>query len=226
MSQGYILDFWPVAERWPALLGGIWMSLLLTAIGVAGGSALGIFGALARRSRLRPLRWMMRGYVELFRNTPLLVQLFLIYLGLPTFGIRLSPLAAACLALVLNNAAYTTEIIRAGIAATPPGQVEAARSLALRHWQILAFIVIRPALARVYPTLVSQNVLLMLSTGITSAIGVQELTAAASDINSETFRSFEVFLASGVIYLLLNYAQRSLLWAASLRLFPNHRRWA
>jgi ABC-type amino acid transport system permease subunit len=59
MSQGYILDFWPVAERWPALLGGIWMSLLLTAIGVAGGSALGIFGALARRSRLRPLRWMM-----------------------------------------------------------------------------------------------------------------------------------------------------------------------
>jgi len=226
MTSGYIFDFWPVAQRWPALLDGVWTSLLLTAVGVVGGSALGIVGALFRRSKMLALRWVMRAYVELFRNTPLLVQLFLIYLGLPSLGIRLSPMLAACLALVLNNAAYTTEIIRAGIAATPPGQVEAALSLALRRWHILAFIVIRPALARVYPTLVSQNVLLMLSTGITSAIGVQELTAAASDINSETFRSFEVFLASGLIYLLLNYIQRALLWGASRRLFPNQRYWA
>jgi polar amino acid transport system permease protein len=168
----------------------------------------------------------LRGYVELFRNTPLLVQLFIFYLGLPSIGVRMSPLEASCLALVLNNAAYTTEIMRAGIAATPRGQVEAAESLALRRWQILAFIVIRPALARIYPALVSQNVLLMLSTGITSAIGAQDLTAAASDINSDTFRSLEVFLVAGAIYLFLNYVLRMLLWGVGLVLFPNQKSWA
>jgi polar amino acid transport system permease protein len=226
MMQGYVLDFGPVLQRWPDLLSGVWLSLLLSVIGVLAGSALGVLGALGRRSAVRAVRWLLRGYVELFRNTPLLVQLFLIYLGLPSIGIHLSPVLASCLALVLNNAAYTTEIVRAGIAATPAGQIEAARSLALRPWQILALIVVGPALARVYPTLVSQNVLLMLSTGITSAIGVQELTAAASDINSDTFRSLEVFMFAGAIYLILNYLQRLLLWAAGLWMFPNQKHWA
>jgi polar amino acid transport system permease protein len=226
VTQSYIFDFWPVLQRWPALLDGVWTSLLLAAAGVVGGTLLGIFGALGRGSQLAPLRWFLRGYVELFRNTPLLVQLFIFYLGLPTIGVRMSPLGASCLALVLNNAAYTTEIMRAGIAATPRGQIEAAESLALRRWQILAFIVIRPALARIYPALVSQNVLLMLSTGITSAIGAQDLTAAASDINSDTFRSLEVFLVAGAFYLVLNYVLRVLLWAVGLVLFPNQKSWA
>jgi polar amino acid transport system permease protein len=178
----YTLTFWPVLERWPTLIDGLWLSVLLSVVGIVAGSAIGILGALGR-----------------------------------------TPMTAACLALVLNNGAYTTEIMRAGLAATPHGQIEAAQSLGLRSWQIFAFIVLRPALERVYPTLVSQNVLLMLSTSVTSAIGVQELTGAAGQINSETFRSIEVFMISGALYLALNYLQRLVFWAAGLRLFPHRR---
>ncbi len=223
---GYALTFGPVLERWPILLGGLALSIVLTLVGMFLGTGAGLLIALARRSAHWPLRWLSRGYVEAFRNTPLLVQLFVIYLGLPTLGIRFSPVAAASVSLVLNNAAYTGEIIRAGLAATPRGQVEAAQSLALRPWQTFVFIVLPPALARVYPPLVSQNVLLMLSTSITSAIGVQELTAVASDINSDTFRSIEVFTAAGVLYLALNYLQRLLLWSLGLKLFRDSRIWA
>ncbi|MBD3844464.1 amino acid ABC transporter permease [Bosea sp. SSUT16] len=223
---GYSLTFGPVLERWPLLLDGLALTIALTLVGMVFGTGAGLVLALARRSAHWSLRWLARLYVEIFRNTPLLVQLFIVYLGLPALGIRFSPVAAACVSLVLNNAAYTGEIIRAGLAATPRGQVEAARSLALRPWQILAFIVLPPALARVYPALVSQNVLLMLSTGITSAIGAQELTAVVSDINSDTFRSIEVFSVAAGLYLLLNYLQRLLLWLLGLRLFRGSRVWA
>lgn len=223
---GYSLTFGPVIERWPFLVDGLVLTIVLTLVGMILGTGAGLVIALARRSAYWPLRWLARGYVEIFRNTPLLVQLFVVYLGLPSLGIRFSPVAAACVSLVLNNAAYTGEIIRAGLAATPRGQVEAAKSLALRPWQILAFIVLPPALARVYPALVSQNVLLMLSTGITSAIGAQELTAVVSDINSDTFRSIEAFSVAAGLYLLLNYLQRLLLWLLGLRLFRGSRVWA
>lgn len=223
---GYSLTFGPVLERWPLLVDGLVLTVVLTLVGMLLGTGAGLVIALARRSAHWPLRWLARGYVEIFRNTPLLVQLFVVYLGLPSLGIRFSPVAAACVSLVLNNAAYTGEIIRAGLAATPRGQVEAAKSLALRPWQILAFIVLPPALARVYPALVSQNVLLMLSTGITSAIGAQELTAVVSDINSDTFRSIEAFSVAAGLYLLLNYLQRLLLWLLGLRLFRGSRVWA
>jgi len=223
---GYSLTFGPVIERWPLLVDGLVLTIVLTLVGMFLGTGAGLLIALARRSAHWPLRWLARGYVEIFRNTPLLVQLFIVYLGLPSLGIRFSPVAAACVALVLNNAAYTGEIIRAGLAATPRGQVEAAKSLALRPWQILAFIVLPPALARVYPALVSQNVLLMLSTGITSTIGAQELTAVVSDINSDTFRSIEAFSVAAGLYLVLNYLQRLLLWLLGLRLFRGSRVWA
>lgn len=226
MDTGYILNIWPVLERWPVLLDGLWTSMLLSLFGVLAGSLLGILGALGRTSPVGAVRWALRAYVELFRNTPLLVQLFLVFLGLPSFNIRLSPLTASCIALVLNNGAYVTEIVRAGIAATPRGQVEAAQSSALRPWQVLAFVVVRPALARVYPALVSQNVLVMLSTSVTSAIGVQELTGAAADINSETFRSIETFLAAAALYLLMNYALRLLLWGTGHIVLRNRRAWA
>lgn len=223
---GYSLTFGPVIERWPLLVDGLVLTIVLTLVGMILGTGAGLLIALARRSAHWPLRWLARGYVEIFRNTPLLVQLFVIYLGLPSLGIRFSPVAAACVSLVLNNAAYTGEIIRAGLAATPRGQVEAAKSLALRPWQILALIVLPPALARVYPALVSQNVLLMLSTGITSAIGAQELTAVVSDINSDTFRSIEAFSVAAGLYLILNYLQRLFLWLLGLRLFRGSRVWA
>lgn len=223
---GYSLTFEPVLARWPLLLDGLVLTILLTLVGMVLGTGAGLVLALARRSAHWPLRWLARGYVEIFCNTPLLVQLFVIYLGLPSLGIRFSPVAAACVSLVLNNAAYTGEIIRAGLAATPRGQVEAAKSLALRPWQILALIVLPPALARVWPALVSQNVLLMLSTGITSAIGAQELTAVVSDINSDTFRSIEAFSVVAGLYLLVNYLQRLLLWVLGLRLFRGSRVWA
>lgn len=224
--SGYSLTFGPVLQRWPLLLEGLGLTIVLTLVGVIVGTGAGLLIALARRSPRWPLRWLARGYVEIFRNTPLLVQLFVVFLGLPSVGVRFSPLLAACITLVLNNAAYTGEIIRAGLSATPRGQIEAAQSLALRPWQILAFVVLPPALARVYPALVSQNILLMLSTGITSTIGAQELTAVASDINSDTFRSIEAFAVAAAFYLLLNYLQRLLLWLLGRKMFRDSRVWA
>jgi polar amino acid transport system permease protein len=139
--------------------------------------------------------------VEFVRNTPLLIQIFIIFFGLPNMGLRLSADQAAVVALVFNFGAYATEIVRAGIEAVPRGQIEAAQSIGLTRFEIFRHVVILPALERVYPALVSQFTLLMLGSSIVSAIGANELTSAANSIQSRNFRSFEVYTIATVLYL-------------------------
>nr|WP_255543060.1 amino acid ABC transporter permease [Azospirillum sp. INR13] len=185
------------------LLGGAWLTIKLSFGAMAIGLVVAILCALGKTSGPKPVRWLINAYIEVIRNTPFLVQIFLIFFGLPTIGLRLSPDVAALIAMVVNVGAYATEIIRAGIESIHKGQIEAGLALGLRPLQVFRYIVLKPALRTVYPALTSQFILLMLSSSIVSAISADELTSVANNIQSQTFRSFEIYIVVTGIYLVL-----------------------
>ena len=156
------LDFMAVLAQWPALLRGAGFTLGLSAVAAVLGVGLGVACGWARAWGPRPLAAVVSVYVELIRNTPFIVQLFFIFFGLPSLGVKLSPELASIIAMVVNLGAYAAEIVRAGIDNTPRGQIEAARSLALTELQVFTRVVLPPALGRVWPALVSQIVIVML----------------------------------------------------------------
>jgi polar amino acid transport system permease protein len=159
-------------------------------------------------------------YVELIRNTPFIVQLFFIFFGLPSLGVKLSPEVASVIAMVLNLGAYATEIIRAGIQATPRGQVEAALSLALSRVQVFTRVVLPPALKKVWPALVSQIVIVMLGSAVCGQISTEELSYSANVIQAKNFRTFEAYIVATAIYLALAIAlRRALNWAGARFVF-------
>jgi len=219
----YALQFDLTSDDWMMLLNGAWRTIVFSIGGMLAGLAVGILCAIWRVSGHPILKVIAGCYVEFIRNTPILVQLFLIYFGLPTLGIRLSADTAAMIALVFNFGAYAAEIVRAGIEAMPRGQIEAAQSLGMTRWEIYRYIVILPAIERVYPSLASQFTLLMLGSAIISAIGASELTAAANSVQAQNFRSFEVYLITGGMYLVLTLAMRFVFSSAALLLFPRRR---
>lgn len=206
----YGLQFRDVFAAWQSILDGVWITLLLSGVAMVGGLAIGILCAAARTYGPAWLRRIVGAYVEIIRNTPLLVQLFLIFFGLPSFGLRLDGLTAAMIALVINLGAYTTEIVRAGLEAVPKAQIEAGHSLGLSGLQVFRYIVVFPALKAMFPALASQFVLLMLATSVASQISVQDLFHAASIVQSRTFRDFEVYTVIGVLYLALAIGFRGL----------------
>src|SRR5471030_1249211 len=153
----------------------------------------------------------------MIRNTPFLVQLFFVFFGLPSLGVRLTELEAAILAMVVNLGAYSTEIVRAGIAAVPRGQVEAGASLAMTRFQIFRHVVLRPALQKIWPALTSQLVIVMFGSAVCSQIAVEELTFAANFIQSRNFRSFEAYLVVTAIYLVLAVLLRQAMRSSTAR---------
>jgi polar amino acid transport system permease protein len=164
------------------------------------------------------------GYIEAIRNTPLLVQIFLVYFGLASLGWKISADLSAALALTINIGAYSTEILRAGIESIAKSQVEAGECLGLSRLQVYWHVVLLPAVERVYPALSSQFVLLMLASSVTSQISAEELTAVANLVQSETFRSFEVYIIVAVIYLALSFLFRIAFWAIGQLVFVRRRR--
>ena len=206
--MSYVFQFGPILDRWPLFLHGALLTIELAAISTLAGLVIAVVLAVLRSFGPRPVAWLIGAYVELVRNTPLLVQLYLVYFVLPKAGMRLDSNQAAALALTLNLAAYATEIIRAGLEATPRGQVEAALSLGLRKPRIIRHIILGPALRAVYPALGSQFVLQILGSSLVSAIAAEELTAVSNNIMMETFRNFEVFIITGAIYLAMVLAFR------------------
>ena len=201
--MSYQFDFSDLWSYRAVFAKGIWLTLMLTAVGCTLGIAVGIGGAASRQYGPKWLRWVFGTYVELIRNTPFLVQLFFIFFGLPAMGVKLGELQAAVITVVVNLGAYSTEIIRAGLAATPRGQVEAAESLAMSGPQIFRHVVLVPALRRIWPALSSQCVIVMLGTAVCSQISAEELTFAANFITSRNFRNFEVYFVTTGIYLVL-----------------------
>lgn len=206
----YGLQFRDVFAAWEYLLDGLLTTILLSTATMVGGLLLGIAGAAARVYGGPLLRTLVSAYVEIIRNTPLLVQLFLIFFGLPSLGLRLEAIPAAIIALVINLGAYSTEIVRAGLESIPRAQIEAGESLGLSGWQVFRYIILFPALKTMYPALASQFVLLMLATSIVSQIAVPDLFHAGSVIQSRTFRDFEVYAVVGALYLALAFIFRGL----------------
>ncbi len=221
MSQA--LAFSDVLKQFDVLLAGIVHTVWLSVAAMALGVLIGIIGAMVKSGRHRLLRWMAGIYVEAIRNTPFLVQLFMVYFGLPGVGIHISATAAALIALTINLGAYSTEIIRAGIEATHPSQVEAGAALGLRRRDILIHVVLLPSIERVWPALASQFILTMLATSIVSQISVEELTSAAAVIDSQTYRSMEVYIVAAGLYLVLTLLFRVAFELIGRALFPRRR---
>ncbi|WP_319237595.1 amino acid ABC transporter permease [uncultured Propionivibrio sp.] len=201
--MAYQFDFSFIPDYAGMFAHGVAYTVGLTVAGGVLGIGIGIGGAISRLWDLRPFGKLYRYYVELFRNTPFLVQLFLIFFGLPSLGIKLVEWQAAILAMVLNLGAYSTEIIRAGLQATPPGQIEAAESLAFTRWQTFLYVMLRPALRKVWPALSSQVVITMLGSSVCSQISAEELTFVANFIQSRNFRAFETYFFTTAMYFCL-----------------------
>ncbi|AMJ62512.1 amino acid ABC transporter permease [Bosea sp. PAMC 26642] len=222
--MNYVFDFSFLRDYWPMLVEGMLLTVQLALMATVSGFLLGTACAVASTSRSRILRGLVGLYVEIIRNTPLLVQLFVVFFGLSSLGLKLSATTSAVIGLTINIGAYSSEIIRAGIESIHRGQIEAGDCLALSRWQVLAAIVLPTAIEKVYPALASQYVLLMLGTSIASQISAEELTAAASRVQSDTFRPFEVFLVIAGLYLGLSFLMRGLFWAVGQFAFARRRR--
>ena len=202
----YTFHFGAVFAAWGALLAGAWLTAKLSVGCMLAGLAIGTACAVASTFGGRMLARAVRAYVEVIRNTPFLIQLFLIYFGLPSLGVSLDPVWAALLGMSINCGAYVAEIVRAGIAGIPAGQIEAARALALRTGQIVRLIVLFPALRQAAPALGAQFVLVMLGSSVVSTISAEELTATGHVLETETFRPFEVYLVITALYVALALA--------------------
>ena len=197
----YQFNFTPVLAGLDQLLLGAWLTIQLSCAAMILGLIVSIFCAWGKTSGTVPLRWLIDAYIEIIRNTPFLVQIFFIFFGLPSLGLRARPNSAALLALVVNFGAYGTEIIRAGIESIHKGQVEAGTALGLAKLQIFRYIIMKPALRTVYPSLTSQFIYLMLTSSVVSAISADDLPRAGNDLQSATFASFEVYIVVTLIYL-------------------------
>lgn len=214
----YTFQFGAVLRDWPALLDGLLLTVKLSVVSMIVGMVIATACAFASAYGGKGLQRGVLVYVEFIRNTPFLVQVLFVYLGLPSLGIRLPAEYAAILAMTINVGAYGSEIIRAGIESIPRGQVEAGKVLGLRPLQIFRLIILKQALIAIYPALTSQFILLMLGSSIVSAIAVEELTATANTIQSRNFRTFEVYFIVTLIYMALSLAFR-------LAFYLIHERW-
>ncbi|MGH6861293.1 MAG: amino acid ABC transporter permease [Phyllobacterium sp.] len=222
--MNYQFDFAALLPYWQSFLEGAVTTLEMTVVAVAVGLVIGVLCAVARRSSFAWLRLLVGVYIEIVRNTPFIVQIFFIFFGLSSVGITLPIFFAAVFAMVINVGAYTAEIVRAGIEAVHPSQIEAAEALGLSRFQIYRDIILMPAIERVYPALTSQFILMMLASSITSQISAEELTGVANNIQSYTFRSFETYIVIALLYLAITYLLRVGFHLIALGIFPRRRR--
>jgi len=213
-------QFAPVLAEWGMILDGAILTIKLSAAAIVLGFAVAIVLSAARSMGPRWLRLVADVYVELLRNTPFLIQLFMVFFGLPELGFRLTAVQAALLAMTLNLSAYSAEIVRAGIESIHHSQLEAGYSLALTSRQVFQHVVLIPAVAKVWPALSSQFVLMLLASSIVSFISVQELSGTAAVIESRSFRSFESYIIATAIYLTLALVLKLVLFGIGRAAFP------
>jgi polar amino acid transport system permease protein len=221
--MNYSFDFSFVDTYWPSLLHGLWVSAEISIISLVGGFVLGVGLAVARSQGSPLARRLAGGFVDLTRNTPLVVQTFWLFFGLSALGFLVPAIYAAVVALAINTSGYTCEIVRAGIDAVHYGQKEAASCLGLSRAQVMRHVVLPQAVEKMYPSLISQFVLVMLASSIMSQISVEELTAVGLQIQSRTFRGFEVYLVIAAIYLVMSWLLRVVMTSCYNVAFPKQR---
>jgi len=200
----YQFQFDAIIASWPLLLEGTLHTLELSMAAMVIGLLIAVVCAWGKTSNIRPLHWIINAYIEIIRNTPFLIQLFFFYFALPSIGVQWSASTAALVAMFVNLGAFATEILRAGIESIPKGQIEAGLALNLKRYQVFLHVVLRPALKTIFPALSSQFILLMLTSSVVSAISADDLASVAANIQSTTFRSFEIYITVTVIYFLLS----------------------
>ncbi|HVE09977.1 MAG TPA: amino acid ABC transporter permease [Paraburkholderia sp.] len=189
-----------------------WLTLQVTLLAFALALALGLAAALAGASRNALLRGVASVYIEAIRNTPVLLQIFIVFFGLPTLGITLDAYTAGVIALGVNVGAYLAEVFRAGIQSVPRGQLEAASILGLSRAQIFVDVVLPQAARAVYPAIVNNLIQLLLGTSLLSAIALPELSGTATVINARTLLYVQTFTITLIVYLILSNA---LSWLAA-----------
>ncbi|HEV7250516.1 MAG TPA: amino acid ABC transporter permease [Shinella sp.] len=217
--MNYQFDFGAVFERAPELLWATLGTFGLAFAGMALALVIGVLGVIGRTSPNKIVRAPVIAFVEIVRNTPFLVQIFYIYFASPLMGIRLNPTATAIIALGINGGAYAIEIIRGGVESISKGQVEAGYALGLHKSDVFRLIVLKPALRAIYPSLTSQFIMLTLTTSVCTSIAAYELTSAAQRIESDTFRSFEVYFLVTGIYLVISTVMMGIFALISRRYF-------
>ncbi len=190
-------------EIGPELLDGLKTTVLLTIIGIIAGTTLGTLLALGKIYGNKPISFFARGYIQIFRGTPLLVQLFILYYGLPIWGLRLSPTVAASIGLGLNSGAYTAEYLRGAIQSISGGQMVAARSIGLSRPQSIIRVILPQAVRIVIPSWSNELIYLLKYTSLAYIINAPELMGKAKIIGAETFRYFQVFSVAAIIYLII-----------------------
>ncbi|WP_182086394.1 amino acid ABC transporter permease [Aureimonas sp. ME7] len=219
-EMNYRFHFQSLAPYCAQFVDGLLVTIRLASLSLVFGLLVAAVLAFARVFGPWPVRRLVSAYTETFRNTPFLVQLFMIFFGLPTLGLRLTPFGAGLLALVLNSAAYLAEILRAGIVSLPKGQIESARVLGMGPVALIRDILLAQVVSRMYPALCAQMNVLVLNTSVASAIAVDELTGMSMIVASNTYRSFEVFSVMALVYLVLTLAVAGLLRLIGFWAFP------
>lgn len=215
-------DWWTPIKNLPALLQGALLSLELTALVFFLSLLLGTLVGYIRYARSNKILYAIATvYVEVIRNTPVLVQLFFIYFGLPQFGIYLDKMVAGVIGLTVNNAAYIAETIRGGIMAVPKGQWEAARCIALKPIRVFTDVIFPQTLRNVFPALINQVIMVFFGTSLLSALDVRDLTQVASILNSRTFRTFELFSVAILIYFVISQLIQIILRYVNKKFFPS-----
>ncbi len=198
------LDYSVVITKIPILLEGCWVTLEISFFALVLGMLFGITGALCRISSNRVLNSLAFFYVWVIRGTPVMVQLFILYFGLPQLGIKLPSMVAGVLGLAVNTGAYITEIIRSGVQAVDKGQMEAALSVGMNYRQAMLRIIGPQATKICIPPLVNQFIMTLKNSSIASLVTITELFRTGEQIIYTTFRSFEVYTAVAVLYLIMN----------------------
>ena len=192
-------------QYWPALMEGLWLTILATIVAIVAAFILGLVFGFGRVSKFAPFRWIATAYVYVFRGTPILIQAFFVFFAIPQLfpGLTFNPFVAGAITLSLNTGAYMTEIIRGGIQAVDPGQNEASRSLGLGHWKTMQKVVLPQAFRIMIPSFVNQGIITLKDTSLISVIGLAELTFVSRQIIASTYLSAQVLTIVAIIYFVV-----------------------
>lgn len=206
MFKNYDFDWNVVTSNFPRLLEGLGSTLMITAIVIVLSMILAVPVALLRMSNIEVVRWVAQGYIELFRCTPLLVQLFWVYYALPTLtGITIPGLVSAVIALTLNLTAFMAEALRSGFQSVPIEQIEAGKMLRLSRWHQIRYIIIPQAVRQQLPVILSLNISLFKDTALVSTIAVADLMFTANKIASESYRALEILTVAAIMYFIIAF---------------------
>jgi len=198
-------DFSALYKALPSLLVGATVTLRITSLSIALGLGIGIVAGLARVWPNVALRAVAGAYIELVRGTPLLVQIFLVYFGLPALGLNLDPFVAGVIAMGINSGAYVGEIVRGGIESIARGQMEAALSLGMTWHQAMYYVILPQAFVRILPPLGNEFIALLKDSSLVSTIAIAELTRTGQIIITRTFKSFEIWSGVALFYFIMTY---------------------